>query len=102
MKLNIIAIAALTIFSFKLSPSQAHTIENSTTLQAVASDRNEIEYENLPNAVKISFEGSEYSDWKIGRAYEVDTDGFVLYEISISNGNDARIITYDADGNRMG
>lgn len=101
MKSSLIALTALAIFSFATVDANALPANQEATTVFVQDSRTEIQYENLPEAVKTAFEESDYSEQEVTTVYQVQTDEGTQYELSISDGTNTTTVTYDAEGNEI-
>ncbi len=99
MKRSIIAFAALATFSFASVGANAFPVNQDAVVVFAQDNRTEVEYDSLPEAVKTAFEASDYKDMDVTSVYEITTDEATHYEISITDGTDSALVTYDADGN---
>ncbi len=103
MKRSVIALVALATFSFTTIGAQAtpNTYQQAATLILVQDQKKEIKYEDLPEAVKTSFEDSQFSTWEVSKVNEVSGAGDTTYEITISDGTQEGTIRYDKEGNMI-
>ncbi|MEK6477134.1 hypothetical protein WJR50_06355 [Catalinimonas sp. 4WD22] len=101
MKSSLIALAALAIFSFATVDASALPVNQDATTVFIQDSRTEIQYENLPEAVKTAFEESDYSEQEVTIVYQVQTEDGMQYELSITDGTDTITVTYDAEGNEI-
>lgn len=57
-----------------------------------------ISYENLPSNVKQAFQESEYQNWEVQGAEEVETDQGTMYEIEVASEGETLELYYDREG----
>lgn len=100
MRRSIIAFTALATFSFATVSAHAFPVKQDAVVEFAQDSRTEIQYEELPEAVKTAFEES-HSETDVTTVFEVQTDEGVQYEISVSDGTDTTTIIYDAEGNEV-
>ena len=75
------------------------------TDEATASaEAQEIQFDELPEAVKAAFEGSDYAMWQVQTVYEMapeqETEAS-LYEISVTDGTTEETVTFNGDGEQQ-
>ncbi|MDF9798751.1 putative transposase YbfD/YdcC [Catalinimonas alkaloidigena] len=103
MKRSVIALAALATFSFASFGAQANlSQQEKSSVEVTLDDRKEIKYEELPEAVKVSFEDSQFSNWEVSKVHEVKQAEKIRYEITLSDGTQTGTIAYDKNGNMIG
>jgi hypothetical protein len=100
MKRSIIAFAALATFSFATVSANAFPVKQDAVMAFVQDSRTEIQYEELPEAVRTAFEEA-HSQEDVTTVFEVQTDEGVQYELSVSDGTDTTTVIYDEEGNEV-
>ncbi|MDF9794954.1 hypothetical protein OKW21_000217 [Catalinimonas alkaloidigena] len=101
MRRSIIALAALAIFSFTTVGANAIPVQQDAVVAFMQDTRTEMEYDNLPQAVKTAFEESDHKDMDVTMVYEVTTEDGTHYELNITDGTNSSILKYDAEGNEI-
>ena len=64
----------------------------------------EIQFDQLPDAVKSSFEGSDYAMWQVQTVTEMapaEGTEAAMYEISVTDGTTEETVTFNADGEQQ-
>lgn len=64
----------------------------------------EIQFDQLPDAVKSAFEGSDYAMWQVQTVYEMapaEGTESAMYEISVTDGTTEEAVTYNAEGEQQ-
>ena len=78
---------------------------NQPSQDATASaDAQEVQFDELPEAVKAAFEGSDYAMWQVQTVYEMAPEQgteSALYEISVTDGTTEETVTFNADGEQQ-
>ena len=76
-------------------------IEEPTTAMG---NQQEVQFDQLPDAVKSAFEGSDYAMWQVQTVYEMapeeGTDE-TKYEIVVTDGSTEETVTYNQDGEQL-
>lgn len=101
MKCSIIAMAMLITFSFTTENVLASPAQQEGLPGIVADDRKEIKYEELPENIRTTFEESQFSHWEVSKVHEIDEENIMVYELTISDGTQTGILTFDEDGNMI-
>ncbi len=105
MKRLLILAIALGVISFTSINAIASVIENTAVVTTVADDgRTEIQYDELPDAVRTSFEGSDYAAWEVEKVEKVTADEApedITYEITVSDGTNSQAVAFDEEGNMV-
>jgi len=101
MKRTIIALAALGTFSFASINTNATPVNQEATTVFVQDQRKEIKYEELPEAVKKTFEESQFAEWKVSKVEEVSTEEGKQYTLTLSDGAQEGTLTFDEEGNMV-
>lgn len=101
MKRSIIAFAAVAAFSFAALDASAVPVNQDAVTVFDQENRTEIQYEELPEAVKTAFEDAGHSEMDVTTVFEVQTDEGVQYEVSVSDGTDTTTVIYDEEGNEV-
>ena len=101
MKRIIVFAIALGTFSFAAN-ANTFSADNSA-VEVVLNDegRTEMTFEELPDAVKEGFQGSDYSSWEVQSVYQVSPDDNpeqISYEITVTDGTTPTTLTFDAEG----
>ena len=64
----------------------------------------EVQFEQLPNAVKSAFEDSEYAMWQVQSVTEMapaEGTESKKYEIAVTDGNNEETVTFNEDGEQQ-
>lgn len=84
---------------------QDPALEQPTDDGATASaDAQEIQFDQLPDAVKSAFEGSDYAMWQVQTVYEMapaEGTESAMYEVSVTDGTTEETVTFNADGEQQ-
>ena len=76
-------------------------VEEPTTAMG---NQQEVQFDQLPDAVKSAFEGSDYAMWQVQTVYEMapeeGTDE-TKYEIIVTDGSTEETVTYNQDGEQL-
>ena len=76
-------------------------VEEPTTAMG---NQQEVQFDQLPDAVKSAFEGSDYAMWQVQTVYEMapeeGTDE-TKYEIVVTDGSTEETVTYNQDGEQL-
>ena len=80
---------------------QDDVVEEPTTAMG---NQQEVQFDQLPDAVKSAFEGSDYAMWQVQTVYEMapeeGTDE-TKYEIVVTDGSTEETVTYNQDGEQL-
>jgi hypothetical protein len=71
--------------------------------------REEVQPEDLPEAVKESLKGQDYAGWNIDRAYKAlmtdptspESEGIGIYIVDLKKGTETKTVRFDKDGNEL-
>ncbi len=73
--------------------------EETVTASAEAVD---IEFDQLPDVVKTSFEASDYAMWDVTSVKQmVSTEGTMQYQITVSDGTTEENVLYNEEGEEI-
>ncbi len=64
----------------------------------------EVQFEQLPDAVKSAFEGSDYAMWQVQSVTEMaaaEGTEAKMYEIAVTDGNSEETVTYNENGEQQ-
>ena len=64
----------------------------------------EIQFDQLPDAVKSSFEGSDYAMWQVQTVYEMapaEGTESAMYELTVTDGTTEETVTFNQDGEQQ-
>ena len=67
-------------------------------------NQQEVQFDQLPDAVKSAFEGSDYAMWQVQTVYELAPEEGIdetKYEIVVTDGSTEEIVTYNQDGEQL-
>lgn len=62
-------------------------------------DKREISAQELPEAVVTAFQESEFSEWTVGKVYQVDGAAETTYELHLVSGDESMVLIADTQGN---
>ena len=62
-------------------------------------NKREISAQELPEAVVTAFQESEYSEWTVGKVYQLDGSAETTYELHLVSGDETMVLVADAQGN---
>ena len=82
-------------------PALEQPVDDGVTASA---DVQEIQFDQLPDAVKSAFEGSDYAMWQVQTVYEMapaEGTESAMYEISVTDGTTEETVTFNADGEQQ-
>jgi len=106
MKKLIVSALALTMISF--ASVQASTTAESRRTETAAfatfkQDKVAVKPENLPEGIKKTIKGEEFSGWKVTKAFLVtEEDKSQYYELQVAKGSESARVKLDKDGNNVG
>lgn|SRR5690606_13026943 len=66
-----------------------------------AADKQSIAISELPATVTSSLQTSDYSGWQINNAYKKEKDGETFYAVELKQGNETKMVKFDAQGNKV-
>lgn len=69
-----------------------------------SAEMQEIQFDELPDAVKSAFEGSDYAMWQVQAVYEmapVEGTESPKYELTVTDGTTEETVTYNQDGEQQ-
>nr|WKN35142.1 hypothetical protein K4G66_22455 [Tunicatimonas sp. TK19036] len=83
-------------------PEQEQT-QPEETVTAMADEGMEIEFDQLPDAVKTSFESSDYAMWDVKAVYEVvsEEEETTEYKITVTDGTKEESVLFDEEGEEV-
>ena len=64
----------------------------------------EVQFEQLPDAVKSAFEGSDYAMWQVQSVYELaaaEGTESKTYELNVTDGTTEETVTFNQDGEQQ-
>jgi hypothetical protein len=61
--------------------------------------KEEIAASEFPALVTEQLQSDDYSGWTIGAAYRKEREGKILYAVELKNGDQRKIVKFDAQGN---
>ena len=76
-------------------------VEEPTTAM---SNQQEVQFDQLPDAVKSAFEGSDYAMWQVQNVYEMAPEEGTeetKYEIVVTDGSTEETVMYNQDGEQL-
>ena len=82
-------------------PALDQPVDDGATASA---DAQEVQFDQLPDAVKSAFEGSDYAMWQVQTVYEMapaEGTEAAMYEISVTDGTTEETVTFNADGEQQ-
>lgn len=89
-------------------PEQEQTLpeeptESEETVTAMAEEGMEIEFDQLPDAVKTSFESSDYAMWDVKAVHEVasEEEETTEYKITVTDGTKEESVLFDEAGEEV-
>lgn len=71
---------------------------------SASAQEQEVQFEQLPDAVKTAFEGSDYASWQVQSVYEMaSAEGTEskMYEINVTDGSTEETVTFNQDGEQQ-
>jgi len=101
MKRTIIALAALGTFSFATIGANANPVNQKIAIVSMDNQRQEIKYEELPDAVKQAFEESDHATWEVTKVEEVTSDEDIQYDLTVTDGTEEKTLSFDEQGNMI-
>jgi hypothetical protein len=106
MKKLIVSALALTLISFASveASTTAETRKTETaTLAASTQEKVAVKPEDLPEGIKKTIKGEEFSGWKVTKAFLVtEEDKSQYYELQVAKGDESARVKLDKDGNNVG
>ena len=85
-------------------PEEQTQPQSEETVTAMAEEGMEIEFDQLPETVKTSFESSDYAAWDVKTVHEVSAeegeDG-TKYKITVSDGTKEEKVTFNEEGEEV-
>lgn len=86
-------------------PVQEEPVQEEPADNATASaDAQEVQFDELPDAVKSSFENSDYAMWQVQTVYEMapaqGTES-AMYELTVTDGTTEETVTFNEDGEQQ-
>ena len=82
------------------APLQEQPADDATA----SAEMQEIQFDELPDAVKSSFEGSDYAMWQVQTVYEMapaEGTESPKYELTVTDGTTEETVTYNQDGEQQ-
>lgn len=106
MKKLVVSALALSLISFasvQANPVFQTTQANTEQVANAKEDKVPVKPEDLPEGIKKTIKGEQFSGWKITKAYLVTgDDNAKYYELQVSNGGESARVKLDKDGNNVG
>ncbi len=105
MKKSIIALSTVLLLSAGVASAQTGKTEKAfvATEQVQQEKQVEIEADKLPDAVQKTLLSEKFQDWKVGKAYEINTDSKQkMYEVVLTNGEKEATYKFDENGKVVG
>lgn len=85
-------------------PAEDPALEQPADDATASASAQEIQFDQLPDAVKSSFEGSDYAMWQVQTVTEMapaEGTEAAMYEISVTDGTTEETVTFNADGEQQ-
>ena len=104
MKKLIVSAVALTLISFASVQATAPvTFDNGKYVTAGTQEKVAVKPEDLPEGIKKTIKGEEFSGWKVTSAFLITApDKTQYYELNVKNGNESARVKLDKDGKNVG
>ncbi|WKN42678.1 hypothetical protein [Tunicatimonas pelagia] len=100
-KLFFAMFAAAFMFSLSTFAQVEEQTQPEETITASA-EAVEIEFDQLPDMVKTSFEGSDYAMWDVTSVRQmVSNEGTTQYQITVSDGTKEESVVYNDQGEEV-
>lgn len=105
MKKLIVSAMALTLISFA-SVQANNALKINTAATSVVSnfqEKVEVKPEDLPDGIKKTIRGEEFTGWKITSAFLITApDKTQYYELNVKNGSESARVKLDKNGKNVG
>lgn len=109
MKKLIVSAVALTLISFASVQATAQTAQTETTQETTTKttttakeDKVAVKPEDLPEGIKKTIKGDEFSGWTVKKAFLVTEGAKSHYELQVAKGSESARVKLDKDGNNVG
>ena len=109
MKKLVVSALALTLISFAsvqaqtTEKSESHATHQATTQKDGKEEKVAVKPEDLPEGIKKTIKGEEFSGWTVKKAYLVTEEGNKqYYELQVAKGNESARVKLDKDGRNVG
>ncbi len=82
------------------APAQEEPADDATA----SAEAQEIQFDQLPDAVKSSFESSDYAMWQVQTVYEMapaEGTESAMYELTVTDGTTEETVTFNQDGEQQ-
>ena len=106
MKKLIVSALALTLISFASvqanTPNTTNSAGTTVTISGQDQDKVSVKPDDLPDGIKKTIKGEEFSGWKVTSAYLITTpDKTQYYELNVKNGSETARVKLDKDGKNV-
>ena len=112
MKKLIVSAFAMALISFASVQANAQTTEaaqtetkqETTTKTTTTSkeDKVAVKPENLPDGIKKTIKGEDFSGWTVKKAFLVKEGETEYYELQVAKGSESARVKLDKNGNNVG
>jgi hypothetical protein len=65
------------------------------------SDKEVIAVNDLPQNIRDQVQGQDYTGWTVNKAYRKTKDGKMMYAVELTQGNEKKMVKFDAQGNKL-
>ncbi|UZR94324.1 hypothetical protein [Chondrinema litorale] len=97
MKNSVKAFVIATVMGVSGSAFAAQSIDNNPSIEITAEPvKTEVMFENLPEAVQLGFQESDYAESTVNKIFKVEEEGLTSYEFYV--GADNEVITFSEEG----
>lgn len=105
MKKSIIALSTVFLLSVGVASAQTEKTEKTPVATEQVQQQNQVEIaaDKLPATVQKTLQSEKFKDWKVGKAYEINTDAKQkMYEVVLINGEKKATYKFDENGKVVG
>ena len=110
MKKLIVSAMAVSLISFASVQANAQTTESTqetttkvTTATQQKEDKVAVKPEDLPDGIKKTIKGEEFSGWTVKKAFLIkEGESKQYYELQVARGSESARVKLDKDGNNVG
>ncbi|QRQ99684.1 hypothetical protein [Dyadobacter sandarakinus] len=106
MKKLVVSALAFSLISFasvQAEPISQHAQTATTQVAKLKEDKVPVKPEELPEAIKKTIKGEQFSGWKVKKAFLVtEDDKTQYYELQVANGDESARVKLDKNGNNVG
>lgn len=105
MKKSIIALSTVFLLSVGVASAQVTKTEKPVTATEQVQQEKQVEIaaDKLPASIQSTLKTEKFSDWKVGKAYEIKTDANQkMYEVVLTNGEKKATYKFDENGKVVG